>query len=55
MNEVSVKDVLLYLEESGWSELIDKRWEDKVRTEVLEKFPQINPKILDEALSIVLW
>jgi hypothetical protein len=55
MEKVTVKDVLVFLEESGWSELIDPRWERVVVKEIFNKFPNITQDVLDEASKVVLW
>ena len=52
--ETTVADVLEYLENVGWSESIDSRWERKLTKEIVERFPNITESILDEVLSVVL-
>lgn len=47
-----VKDILLLLEQNGWSDLIDSRWEQQVREEILTAYPDIDT--LDKVLEIVL-
>lgn len=54
MDEVTVKQVLLYLESAGWSDIIDKRWERKVIKEIVLTFPNIKLEVLDEVLELVL-
>lgn len=54
MNEVTVKQVLEYLEAAGWSDLIDKRWERKVIKDIVLTFPNITLETLDEVLDVVL-
>ena len=55
MSEVTVKDVLEFLDESGWSELIDSRWERELTKEIFNKFPNITQEVLDKTLKIVIW
>jgi hypothetical protein len=55
MNEVTIKDVLEFLDESGWSELIDSRWERELTKEIYNKFPNISEEVLDKTLKIVIW
>lgn len=50
--ESKVKDILLLLEQNGWSDLIDSRWEQQVREEILTAYPDIDT--LDKVLEIVL-
>ena len=52
--EVTVKHVLLYLEDAGWSELIDARFEREVTREIAFVFPTITPEVLDEVLDTVI-
>lgn len=54
MNEVTVKQVLEYLEAAGWSKTIDKHWERKVIKDIVLTFPNITLETLDEVLDIVL-
>lgn len=49
-----VKDILLLLEQNGWSDLIDSRWEQQVREEILTAYPDIDIDTLDKVLEIVL-
>ena len=50
----AVADCLEYLEEKGWSELIDSRWENDVVKDLKEKFPDISDEVLGRTLSLVL-
>lgn len=52
--ESKVKDILLLLEQNGWSDLIDSRWEQQVREEILTTYPDIDIDTLDKVLEIVL-
>lgn len=52
--EITVADVLEYLEKAGWSDLIDSRWERKLTKEIVERFPNIKMEVLDEVLNVVL-
>lgn len=55
INNYLVSDVLNYLEEEGWSELIDRRWEIEVKKEILKKYPQIDEDTLKYVLKLVLY
>ena len=55
MNDVTVKDVLLYLQEAGWSDLVDERWKNKLETEIKTKFEYIKQDVLDEVLELVIY
>lgn len=52
--ESKVKDILLLLEQNGWSDLIDSRWEQQVREKILTAYPDIDIDTLDKVLEIVL-
>lgn len=52
--EITVKQVLLYLEDAGWSELIDARFERDVTREIVFVFPTITPEVLDKVLDTVI-
>lgn len=49
--ESKVKDILLLLEQNGWSDLIDSRWEQQVREEILTTYPDIDIDTLDKVLA----
>lgn len=55
MNDVTVRDVLLYLQEAGWSDLVDERWKHKLETEIKTKFEYISQEVLDEVLELVIY
>lgn len=48
------REVLLYLEEIGWSDLIDNRWRDELVWDIIAKFPDIPETTLDNVLNLVL-
>lgn len=50
----NTKDVLEYISEIGWTDLIDSRWKDKLTKDILEGFPDILEDELEEVLNIVL-
>lgn len=52
--EVTVRDVLLFLEDAGWSDLIDKRWERQLIKEIQSHFPDVKKDVLEEVLNLVL-
>lgn len=49
-----VKECLLYLEEEGWSELIDERWKNDVISTLKKRFPELNDITLEYILKIIL-
>lgn len=52
--DASVSECLEYLEDRGWTELIDSRFEDDVREEILKEFPRISDDVLEQVLKLVL-
>lgn len=52
--EITVQKVLMFLEEAGWTELVDSRWERQLINDITGVFPNIDEKILEEVLEIVL-
>ena len=54
MNRDIVREGLLYLQEQGWSDLIDSRWRDDVIKEIKTYIPNISDTDLNEILNLVL-
>lgn len=55
INNKLVSEVLNYLEEEGWSELIDPHWETEVKNDILKKYSNIDEETLFYILKIVLY
>lgn len=49
-----VSDVLKYIENRGWTELIDRRWGGEVSDIIKIKFPNINIETLNYILELIL-
>ena len=54
MKYYSTRIILEYLQNTGWSDLIDSRWRDNVIEDIRSEFPQVDDEILEEVLKIVL-
>lgn len=54
MKYYSTRIILEYLQEIGWSDLIDSRWRDKVTEDIRSEFPQVDDETLEEVLKTVL-
>ena len=54
MNKDIIREGLLYLQEQGWSDLIDSRWKDDVIKEIKTCIPNISDEDLNEILNLVL-
>lgn len=50
----TVKNILNYLEDQGWTELIDSRFEREVIKDVKFMFPDITADILEQVLDLVI-
>ena len=50
----NTKDVLEYISDLGWTDLIDSRWRGELIIDILEGFPDIDEDELEEVLNIVL-
>lgn len=51
---VEVSKCLQYLEDAGWSDLIDSRYELQVTDELMKQFPNITDDVLVRVLNLVL-
>lgn len=49
-----VSKCLQYLEDAGWTELIDSRYENQVTDELMKQFPNISDDVLVRVLNLVL-
>ena len=53
-NKSLVRDILIYLETQGWTEIIDERWESKVKEDILKGFPNIDKDTLNYVLNLIV-
>ena len=51
----NISEILQFLEEEGWLELIDSRWKDDVIRDIKLKFPNISEETINEVLKVTLW
>ena len=51
---IEVNKCLRYLDNSGWSDLIDSRWEEDVVKELKHNFPNISDEVIEKVLELVL-
>ena len=51
---IEVSNCLQYLEEAGWSDLIDSSYENQVTGELMKQFPNITDDVLVRVLNLVL-
>ena len=53
-NKRRIRKILQYLQDSGWSDLIDGRWKDNVVVEIKQNFPKITDDVIEEVCKIVI-
>lgn len=51
---IEVNKCLRYLDNTGWSDLIDSRWEEDVVKELKHNFPNISDEVIEKVLELVL-
>jgi hypothetical protein len=54
VNKNIISEVLKYLEDIGWSELICSRWRKDVINDIKKEFPNIDDGTLEYILKIIL-
>lgn len=52
---LDISKYLRFLEEDGWSELIDTRWADEVRDALIQKFPDMTDAEWKQISKVVFW
>ena len=52
-NRSDVSKYLKYLDESGWTELIEDRWKDEVHQELISVFPEMTPEEWNQIESVI--
>ena len=55
MNYDLVPKALQFLENQGWSDLIDKRWKKKVTDDLKKAFPDMDKETLGHILGCVIF
>lgn len=50
----NIKDVLEYISDLGWTDLVDSKHEEELTNDILEGFPDILDDELEEVLNTVL-
>lgn len=49
-----ISEILHYLLDIGWTELIDSRWKDDVMLDIKGKFPNVSDDIINKILKTIL-
>lgn len=52
---MNIAEALLFLENLGWSELIDSRWTIKVKNDLLKYNPKLSNEEINYILNIVIY
>ena len=52
---LDIRKYLIYLEEDGWSEMIDSRWKEEVRETLAAKFPDMTYDEWCQISDVVFW
>ena len=53
--EIDIRKYLLFLDDEGWSELIDERWKGEVKQLLTSKFPGMTLEEWNEIVNVVFW
>lgn len=54
-DKIDIRKYLLHLDNEGWSELIDSRWEKEVKQTLLTRFPQMTEEEWKHVSKVVFW
>lgn len=54
MGNITKSEVLLKIEELGWSDIIDNRWRQKLIGDIYDNFPDISVNTLEDVLNTVI-
>ena len=52
---MDIRKYLQFLDDEGWSELIDERWKNEVKQLLTLKFPEITLEEWNEIVDVVFW
>ena len=52
---MNIAEALLFLENLGWSELIDPRWNKKKKNDLLKCKPKLSNEEINYILNIVIY
>lgn len=54
-NKSKIGEYLRMLDDTGWSELIDERWRDAVKSAILDYDSSASEADIDYVLELVIW
>lgn len=52
---MDIRKYLQFLDDEGWSELIDERWKDEVKQQLTSKFTEMTKEEWNEIARVVFW
>lgn len=52
---IDMRKYLQFLDDEGWSELIDERWKNEVKQLLTLKFPEMTLEEWNEIVDVVFW
>ena len=55
MKKCTEYDILNYLTDRGWSDLIDSKWTNTVIEDIKKGFPNASDGLINKVLNIVIW
>ena len=53
--KTDIRKYLQFLDDDGWSELIDERWKGEVKQLLVSKFPEMTKEEWDEIVHVIFW
>ena len=52
---IDIRKYLQFLDDGGWSELIDERWKNKVKQLLVSQFPEMTKEEWNKIARVVFW
>ena len=53
--KIDIRKYLQFLDDDGWSELIDEQWKGKVEQMLVSKFPELTKEEWNEIARVIFW
>ncbi len=52
---IDIRKYLHFLDDEGWSELIDERWKNEVKQLLVSQFPEMTKEEWNEIARVIFW
>lgn len=52
---IDIRKYLDFLDDEGWSELIDERWKNEVKQLLVSQFPEMTKEEWNEIARVIFW